>query len=1075
MKGYMISDNVMSESNPKVSLQLSLLTARIARYDWPDMWSNLLETLYQAIESDEWTVSFNATQTFMQVLFVLVSKKLLSAKRQLRDAAAVMLPAFFELWTEVSSQLLHFEESHPISAATDENIESITSHLCRFTQHVCSCVKIFQLLLMLASSSLSSACDPSSQSLVEPIIDSIYSVLLAHIEKYCSKVFDGDLSFIFEQGEYHSAGWASVREWECEDDSTDAFNVAMLFGSLDIQATVEVSPYLQQHSGEHVDGVSAPQQAKLCFSLCLSKVAMSLAVIPLHMHTVSSTRAVIEPRAIPFLQQYFSLLLQQYGGQMTGASCEPLAVVFTMFLSHSFSQADSALEQFLAMSPSQSLSDTQQSVTQSLFELLLTRLLRLPESTLVAWGDDPEELDSVMQSSLECESLRSSAEGLFASMLHHSPDEITDLLLSIVSDSNRQLAIIDHIHCDPISEEILFWEAVYVCCGIGSYHLSQSAQSDNLKCWLTEIVGKILTSPCNPSPNAPQVLYHRLLWLMSCWGYVLDAHVLKQLFNIISVYLDPANFDLMVRLQAVRSLGVLMHCDSFAPEMILEILEPLLTHTCNLVISEVTEAPVRVSIISFFQEIVDSVGISCKPCWDTLLQHVILLWGDDTSGISEEQTGSSGAGDEFEENSTSPLRMIRASLLELFTSFVEIDKGESSDSLYSYIAGPLRYSTSASADSAYLCQQGIVLWSAIIRNCTTLNPYMIELFNSNLPKIFDTDLVGADYTELRTTLSIIESYVIIGGLEFVANNGHTVASLLHTTLGQVRPRAAPHAIRPVEALLLMAVNSESCQDVLNFLLSSDVMTVILRPCFAALGSLTCKDNVVAKETYSGIAALFETFEESDIALVSYLSVCARCIMIDATFVKHCCGHVMESNSLTGVLTSELKIDEGRLNNMLFNALCRLLIEKFDTFGYSKGGIWRRLLSCCSLMSILPSTDPEIVDWLPEIMYICDDVFGEAASDEGKEQIAHLGTRIISIADDDEDDGFNDDSGSSKSPIVTAFESYLSQDPLLTTSFHCILLEKISQMKSLMGEDILQEKVFSCVDNTTLLRLLENSY
>ena len=95
MKGYMISDNVMSESNPKVSLQLSLLTARIARYDWPDMWSNLLETLYQAIESDEWTVSFNATQTFMQVLFVLVSKKLLSAKRQLRDAAAVMLPAFF--------------------------------------------------------------------------------------------------------------------------------------------------------------------------------------------------------------------------------------------------------------------------------------------------------------------------------------------------------------------------------------------------------------------------------------------------------------------------------------------------------------------------------------------------------------------------------------------------------------------------------------------------------------------------------------------------------------------------------------------------------------------------------------------------------------------------------------------------------------------------------------------------------------------------------------------------------------------------------------------------------------------
>ena len=371
-----------------------------------------------------------------------------------------------------------------------------------------------------------------------------------------------------------------------------------------------------------------------------------------------------------------------------------------------------------------------------------------------------------------------------------------------------------------------------------------------------------------------------------------------------------------------------------------------------------------------------------------------------------------------------------------------------------------------------------------MHNSTTLSPHMVEMFRTNLPSIFRADLVGTDYSELRTTLSLIEGYLILGGLDFVATFGDTLASLFHLTVGRVRPRAAPHAIRPVEVLLLLAGNSSSSPEVMHYLFSSDVMTILIRPCLAALGTLSCNDNAAAVTTYTAIAKHFETHQESDIALVSYLAVCARCMLLDTSFMLKCCRHVLETSSPAPSSSLCAALAAGGDDNVgatLLKGICRLLIEKFDTFGYSKGGTWRRRLSCLALLCLFPSADPDLLDWLPEVLYICDDVLSEAASAEGAQKVSRLGSKLISIADDDEDE---DDEGGeecddpmarARSPLVSQFETYLATDPVMTCSLHAVLVEKVEGLSGVLGEEYLQTQVYNSIDHTTLSRILGNAY
>ena len=63
----------------------------------------------------------------------------------------------------------------------------------------------------------------------------------------------------------------------------------------------------------------------------------------------------------------------------------------------------------------------------------------------------------------------------------------------------------------------------------------------------------------------------------------------------------------------------------------------------------------------------------------------------------------------------------------------------------------------------------------------------------------------------------------------------------------------------------------------------------------------------------------------------------------------------------------------------------------------------------------------------------------------------------------------------KSPLVLRFESYLSEDPVLTYSLHDVLAEKIEGVREVVGEEFVQTHMYSSMDGTTLTRILNNDY
>lgn len=625
------------------------------------------------------------------------------------------------------------------------------------------------------------------------------------------------------------------------------------------------------------------------------------------------------------------------------------------------------------------------------------------------------------------------------------------MLLGVISNFDRQLACASLLHVDDTSDEVLYWEAVYVCCGLAAYHMSQSPHSgDIVEQWLVGVVGKLMTTPFSSSERStrrPQVLRHRLLWLMSCWGYALSADMLRQLFGIVAAHLNPRDCDVMARLQAVRTLGVLMQGDQFCPDMILGVLEGILEHACHLVTADLCDSSSQAFVISFFQDVGDIIGHQCKPYLPTLLQHLGPLWG------SSESIPSGADGDEDE---SSGAAMIRLSLLDLFTCLVNIDQGEAIDALSGCLEGPLSDATAASEESAHLCESGVGLWSALLRHSSTVSGPLEQLFHKRLPGIFSCDLLGADYTEMRTALSLLESYILLGGLEFVDKCGEEVSFVLLRTIGQVRPRAAPHALRPVEVLLLLASSSSREEAILEYLSASGVLRVLLSPCLAALSTLSVEisdDNAL----YCQLGAVFEKFQESDIALVSYLAVLARCLLMNLTFVVKFLG------DMTGGLCSGEDVLRG---------LCRLMLDKFDTLGYSRGGIWRRRLCAFALLSVYPTRDEQLLSMLPEVAYAVDGVMMEDASEEGQRQLACLASSIISIADDDDADF--DQEPNEKCSLLLIFENKLRGDSVMIYSLVDVLKEKLECMSQDIGMDAVN-RILSNVDRDTQSRLMSGGY
>jgi hypothetical protein len=254
-------------------------------------------------------------------------------------------------------------------------------------------------------------------------------------------------------------------------------------------------------------------------------------------------------------------------------------------------------------------------------------------------------------------------------------------------------------------------------------------------------------------------------------------------------------------------------------------------------------------------------------------------------------------------------------------------------------------------------------------------------------------------------------------------------------------------MRPLEAFLLVCP-----QETTQFLVRSGILLLIMRGCAASTPQLS---------------RMLSDYEESDIAVISYLSVVARMILLNAQLMVEAATAVLSALRAEGALQPA---GEGSGDpQVLMKEITRLLIDKFDSVGYCSAGMWRRRLWCVSLLSLYPTQDNDLLQSFPEVINIAADVVSEENTQEAKGRAARMVDTMVSVdedmgawadCDDNENDGLEGDAedgsaGTHREPIAEWLGRFLKND-ITSLSVYSITRERLNQISSALGAEMFRQ-------------------
>ncbi|KAI5722793.1 hypothetical protein M8J76_013692 [Diaphorina citri] len=104
LRQVLISD--FSEPVPQIELQVAVIIAMIARFDWPDDWPQLVPTLLAAVQDKDSKTQDGALVTWQHVVKALSSKRLCGHRKLFQDLTRDLFPFMIELYNMILKQFL---------------------------------------------------------------------------------------------------------------------------------------------------------------------------------------------------------------------------------------------------------------------------------------------------------------------------------------------------------------------------------------------------------------------------------------------------------------------------------------------------------------------------------------------------------------------------------------------------------------------------------------------------------------------------------------------------------------------------------------------------------------------------------------------------------------------------------------------------------------------------------------------------------------------------------------------------------------------------------------------------------
>ena len=198
------------------------------------------------------------------------------------------------------------------------------------------------------------------------------------------------------------------------------------------------------------------------------------------------------------------------------------------------------------------------------------------------------------------------------------------------------------------------------------------------------------------------IVTRRILWVLSCWSYLISPEILPDVLELIRSVIDPsnANSDVVTKYQATVTLKSVIETENFKSSMLINLYPAFVQSLCQLTLN-LEECENRSSVVNLIGDIVYIMGCRVRTMLQPIASHLCALWKD-----------------------CEPTSPVKSSILDTLARLIKAS-GRTSDvlhpALFSLIADVLGH------EGAFFARkEACSLWLALIRDTSV---YSVDLDN----------------------------------------------------------------------------------------------------------------------------------------------------------------------------------------------------------------------------------------------------------------------------------------------------------------------------------------------------------
>ncbi|XP_008792747.1 importin-11 isoform X3 [Phoenix dactylifera] len=556
-----------------------------------------------------------------------------------------------------------------------------------------------------------------------------------------------------------------------------------------------------------------------------------------------------------------------------------------------------------------------------LCNILIRRYFIYTAKDLDEWYQSPEYFHHEQDMIQWTEKLRPCAEALYIVLFENYRHLLGPVVVSILHEAMNC--------CPPLEIEItpgmLLKDAVYSAAGHAYYELSSYLIFNE---WFH---GSLSIELANDHPNM-RIIHRKIALILGQWVSEIKGETRKLVYCALIKLLQDN--DIAVRLAACRSLCYLVQDTNFSEEDFFELL-PTCWSLCFNLMEDVQEFDSKVQVLNLISVLIEHVGEKIAPFASQLADFFHKIW--------EESTGES---------------LLQIQLLAALRNFV-FSLGYQSSICYNVLLPILQKGIDIdNPDALNLLEDSILLWEATLSNAASIVPQLLDFF----PYLVAITERSFDHLKVcdQVAVSIIEDYVISGGIGFLNRHASSLAKLLDVIVGNVNDKGLLSTLPVIDILV-------QCFPVEAPPLICGVLQKLILICLS--GEDDCNPSRTAVRISAG-------------------AILARVLVMNTNYLAQ----------LTSEPSLSIALQQAGLsvNQNVLLCLVDVWIDKIDN-----ATAIQRKICALALSIILTLRVPQVIDKLDDILSVCtsvilgggrelseEDPSGDATSSSGPHNESH---------------------------------------------------------------------------------------